>query len=118
MSYITVRDDAIWARHVEDPELRDRIRSLSQNAPLLLLVEGVPVRFVKMRDGKDGRPTEGLRPADAEAHRFWRAMQERRGERVRIALADPTADNAHLASVSALLSEWESDEDAAAYDGL
>jgi hypothetical protein len=117
MSYITVRDDAIWTRHVEDPEVRERIRALPEHAPLVLLVEGMPVRFVKMRDGKDGRPTDGLRPADAEAHRFWRAMQARRGERVRIALAE-TTDNALLASLDALLSEWESEEDAAAYDGL
>jgi hypothetical protein len=117
MSYITVRDDAIWARHVEDPEVRDRIRALPQNAPLLLLVEGKPVRFVKMRDGRDGRPTEGLRPADAEAHRFWAAMQARRGERVRVAIAE-TSGNAHLASLGALLSEWDSEEDAAAYDRL
>ena len=78
MSCVTVRDDAIWARHVEDPEVRDRIQALPQNAPLLLVIEGTPVRFVKMRDGKDGRPTQGLRPADPESHRFWRMMQARR----------------------------------------
>jgi hypothetical protein len=117
MSYITVRDDAIWARHVEDPEVADRIRTLPQNAPLLLYVEGTPVRFVKMRDGKDGRPTPGIRPADAEAHRFWGAMQARRGERVRISLAEAHG-KAYLASLTGLLSEWDSEEDAAAYDRL
>lgn len=117
MSYITVRDDALWARHVEDAEVRARIRELPQNAPLLLLVDGTPVRFVKMRDGKDGRPTDGLRPADEEARLFWRAMQARRGERVRVALGGVPA-NAYLASLNALLSEWDSEEDAAAYDGL
>jgi len=116
MSYVTVRDDAIWARHVEDPAVRDRIRAISQNEPLTLLVEGTPVRFVKMRDGKDGRPTDGLRPAGEEAHRFWSAMQSRRGERVRLAL--PETSGSYLASLGPLLSEWDSDEDAAAYDRL
>lgn len=116
MSYITVRDDAIWARHVEDPEVRDRIRTLPENQPLQLLVEGTLVRFVKMRDGKDGRPTDGLRPADEEAHRFWRAMQARRGERIRVAL--PEASGTLLTSIGALLSEWDSEEDAIAYDRL
>lgn len=117
MSYITVRDDAIWARHVEDPDVAARIRELLPNETLLLVVEGTPVRFAKMRDGKDGRPTQGVKPADEEARRFWHAMQSRRGERVRLSLGAP-ADHAYLASLSALLTEWESEEDAAAYDGL
>lgn len=119
MSYMVVRDDSIWAKHIEgDQALVARIRGLPENAAILLLIEGTPVRFVKMRDGVDGRPTAGLRPADPHAKRFWQTMQSRRGEQVQIAEADGLPEGAYLASLSALLSEWESPEDAAAYDRL
>ena len=84
----------------------------------MLLIDGTPVRFVKMRDGTDGRPTPGLRPADADAKRFWDALQERRGEQVCVALPEAPPHDPHLVSISALLSEWDSPEDAAAYDRL
>jgi hypothetical protein len=72
---MTIRDNALWARHIEgDPRVAERILSLPQNAAITLLVDATPVRFRKMRDGADGRPTPGLRPADAGAKRFWDAM--------------------------------------------
>jgi hypothetical protein len=118
MSYMTIRDDAIWAKHIEgDPALVEQICALPENAMILLLIEGTPVRFVKMRDGSDGRPTAGLRPADAEARHFWRSLQARRGEQVQVSTAH-LPHGTYLASLSALLSEWESPEDAAAYDRL
>jgi hypothetical protein len=118
MSFMRIRDNALWAKHVEgDARLAARITELPQNAVIVLLIDGVPVRFAKMRDGRDGRPTPGLRPADAEAKRFWDALQQRRGEPVRVTLPE-SEDDPHLASVSALLSEWASPEDAAAYDRL
>jgi hypothetical protein len=115
---MTIRDNALWSKHVEDdPRLVSRIHGLPQNAPIVLLIDGVPVRFAKMRDGADGRPTPGLRPADAEAKRFWDALQHRRGEAIHVTLPDQPND-LHLASIAALLSEWDSPEDAAAYDRL
>jgi hypothetical protein len=116
MSYMTVRDNALWAKHIEgDPRVVERILALPQNAPIVLVIDGTPVRFAKMRDGADGRPTPGLRPADSDGKRFWDALQERRGERVRV---EALPHDPHLASISALLSEWDSPEDAAAYDRL
>ena len=52
------------------------IAGLAEGAPILLTVEGTPVRLVKMRG-------EGIRPAGREARRFWEALRARRGERVR-----------------------------------
>lgn len=118
MSYMKVRDDVIWARHIEgDPELAARILALPENAAIVLLIEGRPVRFQKMRNGRDGRATDGLKPADAEAKDFWGALQGRRGERVEVRQAEGTS-SVYLASLSALLTEWDSPEDAAAYDRL
>lgn len=119
MAFVTVRDNALWAKHIEgDPEAVARVMGLPQDAPIVLLIEGTPVRFAKMRDGADGRPTPGLRPADSDARRFWGALQTRRGERVSVMLADDLPDDGHLRSLVPLLSEWESPEDAAAYDRL
>ena len=119
MSFMTVRDNALGAKHIEgSPKVAARILGMPQDAPILLLIDGTPVRFVKMRDGAAGRPTPGLRPADSVSKRFWDALQERRGERVRVALPDELPHGPDLASLSALLSEWDTPEDAAAYDRL
>jgi hypothetical protein len=119
MGYMVIRDNAVWAKHIQgDPELVRRILSLPASAPITLVIDETPVRFRKMRDGADGRPTPGLRP-DASCKAFWDAMQERRGETVTIGLdrqvrtVDP-----YLSSLEPLLSEWNSPEDAEAYDGL
>jgi hypothetical protein len=118
LAYMTIRDNALWAKHIEgDPRLVLRILTLPQDAALTLRIEGTPVRFRKMRDGSDGRPTPGLRPADPAAKRFWDAMQDRRGETVRVAL-DEAREDPQLASLTALLAEWDSPEDAEAYDRL
>lgn len=117
MAYVTIRDNVLWTKHIEgDSRLVERILALPENAPLRMLIEGTEVLFLKMRDGADGRPTPGLRPADPVSREFWEAMQERRGERV--ALTVDEFPDAQLESLSALLSEWASAEDAAAYDEL
>jgi hypothetical protein len=119
MGYMVIRDDAVWASHIEgDPELVRRILALPANAPLSLVIDDTPVRFRKMRDGADGRPTPGLRP-DESSKAFWAAMQERRGKVVTIGLNQQVRTvDPYLASLEPLLSEWDSPEDAEAYDGL
>lgn len=119
MGLMVIRDNAVWARHIEgDPEIIARIEALPENRPITLLIDRKPVRFLKMRDGTDGRRTNGLRP-DPAFKTFWNALQQRRGETMTIELdgvaspADP-----YLASISGLLAEWDSAEDALAYDGL
>ncbi len=119
MGMMMIRDNALWVKNIEgDPEIVRRILALPQNAAITLLIEEKPVLFRKMRDGADGRPTNGLRP-DPAFKLFWDGMQNRRGERVTVRLNSvaPPADP-YLASVSTILSEWDSPEDAKAYDGL
>lgn len=119
MARMTIRDNAVWAKHIEgDARIVQRILSLPQNAPITLLIDDKPVRFRKMRNGRDGRPTAGLRP-DPAFKTFWDAMQNRRGHEVEVALEGGTTHpDPYLASISVLLTEWESPEDAEAYDGL
>jgi len=119
MGVMTIRDNALWVKNIEgDPEIVRRILALPQNAAITLLIEEKPVVFRKMRDGTDGRPTNGLRP-DPAFKPFWDNIQSRRGERVSVRLRDSAhAADPYLASISATLSEWDSPEDAEAYDGL
>jgi hypothetical protein len=118
MGRMIIRDDVIWAKHIDDPEIVRRILALPSDAPMTLLVDHNPVRFRKMRDGADGRPTDGLRPDD-EFRDHWQSLQQRRGEEVSIELAGgPSGDDPYLKSTAPLLTEWNSPEDAKAYDGL
>lgn len=119
MGRMIVRDNALWARHIEDdPEVVRRILALPSNAPITLVIDGTPVRFRKMRDGADGRPTPGLRP-EPDFKPFWDAMQAMRGKAVSVALAgEAPVTDPYLASLDPLLQEWTSPEDAEAYDGL
>jgi hypothetical protein len=118
MGRMIIRDDAVWAKHIDDPEIVRRILALPPGAPMTLLVDRNPVRFRKMRDGADGRPTEGLRPDD-DFRDHWQTLQQRRGEEVTVELERPSpAEDPYLTSTAALLTEWNSPEDAKAYDGL
>lgn len=119
MTYVTIRDNALLAKHIEgDPEAVRRILDLPQNAEIVLMIEGTPIRFAKMRDGADGRATPGLRPANPEAKRIWDGLQEQRGTRVSVRLIEDLPRESQLASMTSLLAEWNTPEDAAAYDGL
>ncbi len=108
MARMTIRDDAVWVKHIEqDENLVKKIVNLPQNQQIKLIVDGKPVLFQKMRDGADGRPTHGLRPHPSFKG-FWKAMQERRGEEVTVSAEENVVSDPYLASVSVLLSEWDS----------
>lgn len=116
MATMIIRDDVVWARHIEgDPALAKRIRSLAAGEPIVLRIEGRSLRFRKMRDGEDGRPTEGVRP-EPDASPFWRDLQQRRG--AVITIEEGGSVDPYLLSLCATLTEWNSPDDAAAYDGL
>ncbi|MGU3539117.1 hypothetical protein [Methylobacterium sp. A54F] len=117
MATMIIRDDVVWARHIEgDPELARRIRALPADDAIVLRIDGQPVRFRKMRNGRDGRPTDGVKP-DPAFSEFWKAILSRRGAMITVEAEAGSADP-YLLSLSATLSEWNSPEDAAAYDGL
>jgi hypothetical protein len=116
MAHLRIRDDAIWANHIEgDDDLRARILRLRQGAVIDLEVDGTAGSWVKMRDGKDGRATNGLRPI-GPMRDIWKALQARRGVAVPIR-ALPSEDS-YLESLRPLLSEWDSPEDDEAYRDL
>lgn len=88
MAHTTVRDVVIWTKHVHGGDLAQRLSALPGDAEVTLLVDGVRGRWCKMRDGKDGRATSGLRPV-GRAQTFWQSLFElRRGDSVSIELED------------------------------
>lgn len=85
----TVRDVVIWTKHLHgDPSLTRKLAQLRGGEQIELLVDGVRGFWRKMNDGKDGRPTNGLRPV-GRMQQFWQELYvSRRGEPVRIELPD------------------------------
>jgi len=116
MAYVRIRDDTLWASHIEgDAQLKTHIQSLRQGAVIELEVDGIVGSWEKMRDGRDGRPTPGIKPIGA-MQRVWKQFQERRGELIELRSVQ-TADR-YLASLGEVLSEWDSPEDDEAYHDL
>ncbi len=84
MSVVEVRDHAVWAKHIfgNDP-LKDKVEGLEAGALLELVVDGFVGTWAKMSDGKDGRPTPGIKPI-GKAREHWHSLQEQRGDIVSI----------------------------------
>ncbi|MCC6918344.1 MAG: hypothetical protein IT548_04030 [Alphaproteobacteria bacterium] len=91
MAMAIVRDNVIWLKHLrDDPVLVDHLSALRGGELVTLIVNGIPGKWGKMGDGKDGRPTAGVRPLGA-AKDYWNTLfSERRGEDVSIQLGKPS----------------------------
>lgn len=84
MSYVEVRDDAIWVKHIHgNNTLQSRILAMPQGTLIELEVDGVRSLWKKMDNGVDGRPTNGIKPIGA-GHSAWGKLQARRGAVVSI----------------------------------
>jgi hypothetical protein len=116
MAYVEIRDDAMWAKQIEGGKaLKDRIFTLAAGEVIELEVDGIVGRWEKMRNGRDGRPTMGIKPI-GPMREIWKRLQSRRGEAVQVREVR-TAD-AFLAALSDTLSEWNSPEDEEAFRDL
>ena len=84
MSMVEIRDHAIWIKHIHENEpLKERLLLLPAGALIELEVGGLRGMWKKMDDGKDGRPTPGIK-ALGKARDRWHALQADRGELVTI----------------------------------
>lgn len=84
MAKVEVRDHAIWIKHIHgDDSLTGKLNQMPGGTLIELSVDGVQGHWRKMDDGKDGRPTNGLR-AIGTAKDHWHAMQDDRGKLVDI----------------------------------
>lgn len=116
MGYVEITDDSIWAKQIEGAKaLKERILSLSPGELIELEIDGIVGQWEKMRNGKDGRTTKGIKPV-GPMKEVWKRFQARRGELVQVREVR-TAD-AFLEALSDTLSEWNSPEDEAAFRDL
>jgi len=116
MGYTVIRDNAIWVKSIEGNEaLRRRLVDLPGGAAIDLVVDGRIGRWEKMRDGRDGRRTDGIKPI-GPMRETWTALQAERGRIVEINEVDP--DEPYYAALGATLTEWDTPEDDEAYRGL
>jgi hypothetical protein len=116
MAFVEIRDDTIWANHIEGGKaLKERILSLAPGELIELEVDGIVGSWEKTRIGKDGRPQQSIKPI-GNMKTVWKRFQLRRSERVEIREVR-TAD-AYLEALSNTLSEWSSPEDEEAFRGL
>ena len=116
MAYVEISDDAIWAKQIEGGKaLKDKILSLAPGEVIELEVDGIVGSWEKMRNGRDGRATMGLKPI-GPMKEIWKRLQSRRGEVVEVRQVR-TAD-AYLAALSETMTEWNSPEDEEAFRDL
>ena len=117
MGKVKIKDHVIWLRHIEgDPALGERIRTMSANEVLELEVNGIVGRWQRMRDGKDGRQTQGIKPIDSMREVWKRFRSEATGRIVDI--REVRSADTYLAALTLLFSEWDSPEDEEAYRDL
>jgi len=116
MGYVEITDDSIWAKQIEGAKaLKERILSLSPGELIELEIDGIVGQWEKMRNGKDGRATKGIKPV-GPMKEVWKRFQARRGELVQVREVR-TAD-AYLQALTGTLSEWNTPEDEAAFRDL
>jgi hypothetical protein len=116
MGKVAIRDNSIWLKHVEgDAALKKRLSDLAPGETIDLEVDGIVGRWERMKVGKDGRTTDGIKPI-AEMREVWARLQRNRGRIVDI--REVTTADSYLSALTPLLSEWDSPEDEAAYRDL
>lgn len=89
MAHTTVSDFVIWTKHIHgDPRVEEHILALKAGETIELKVDGVRGPWRRMSDGKDGRPTRGIRPV-GRMQDFWNELYaSRRKDVVTLELAD------------------------------
>ncbi|MEX0627390.1 MAG: hypothetical protein WEB63_04765 [Cucumibacter sp.] len=116
MSTTRINDDAIWITRIEgNPALQDRLAALKPGELLDLEIDGIVGKWQRMRDGRDGRPTLGIKPV-AEMREVWARMRKKPGRQV--AVREVVTADSYLAALGPALAEWESPEDERAYRDL
>ncbi len=114
--HVQITDVAIWFKHIDGDKLRERLRGLSDNEHINLEADGVVGGWVRMKTGRDGRPTEAIRP-EGQMKTVWSNWyRKRKGER--IPLREVKLEDDYLVNISSLFPEWESKEDEEAFRDL
>ena|ERR1700693_1553271 len=116
MAFVTIRDDTLWASHIEGgAALKERILSLAAGEVIELEVDGIVGSWEKTRIGKDGRAQQSVKPIGSMKE-VWKRFQFRRGEAVKI--REVKTVDPYLAALSDTMTEWNSPEDEEAFRDL
>src|SRR6056297_1833508 len=88
MSIVEVRDHALWIKHIHGNEdLKAALLALRGGDLVEISVDGIAGHWKKMADGRDGRPTPGIRPIGPARDHWQRTIEDKRGALVPICLA-------------------------------
>ena len=92
---VEVRDHSLWTSHIRgENALKAMLNRLRGQSRIELEVDGFHGTWQKMDDGRDGRPTTGLKPV-GPAQTHWHALlRDKLGSIVTIALSPAANDNA------------------------
>ena len=113
---VQITDVAIWFKHIEGERLRERLKNLSDNEQISLEADGVVGAWIRMKTGRDGRPTDAIRPQGRMKLVWSDWFKKRKGELIPLREVK-VADN-YLSNVATLFPEWESPEDEEAFRDL
>jgi hypothetical protein len=113
---VRVDDVAIWFKHVHEPKLWERLADLEDDEPIFLEANGVVGRWRRMRQGKNPKPTEAIKP-DGRMTEIW-GEWFRTAKGMPIKIREVTLADDYLAEGSMLFSEWDSPEDEEAFGDL
>lgn len=84
MSYVEIRDHALWLKHIHgNDELKTTLEKLDAGELVELEIDDFRGMWKKMDDGKDGRHTQGIK-ALGKGRDHWHGLQSRRGDLVSI----------------------------------
>jgi hypothetical protein len=71
---LEVRDSVVWIKHISGSNnLVDQMNSLEAGEQIELEIDGETGIWERMRDGKDGRPTYGIKPV-GPAKDMWEGL--------------------------------------------
>jgi hypothetical protein len=87
MGLVEINDVVIWAKSVyEYPALRARIIEAPPETIIPLEIDGVIGNWIKMNDGRDGRPTNGIKPTKTTKKPWGEIRKQKWGTLVSVRL--------------------------------
>ena len=85
---VEIRDFVVWAKHIHgNPEIRKAVESLDPGELIELRVNSFRGMWGKMENGKDGRPTPGIKPIGKAREQWHSLYADNHGDLVSIAAA-------------------------------
>jgi hypothetical protein len=114
--HVTIRDEVIWVKHLPDKALGDQISTMKEGTTVELEIDGVRGTWERMRTGRDGRPTLGIKPVGAMRD-VWKHWRQNRNHQT-VSVKPVSSVDGYLSAMSSLFVEWNSAEDEVAFRDL